>query len=89
MYAIRSYYEMKKLMPYLVLAEKMGSMSIQYLDNSIDIIEITYMGGLAKEKTEMLKRAFLKGILSPILLAGVNLVNAPVIAKSRNRNNFV
>jgi len=76
--------KMKKLMPYLVLAEKMGSMSIQYLDNSIDIIEITYMGGLAKEKTEMLKRAFLKGILSPILLAGVNLVNAPVIAKSRN-----
>ncbi|AEK20612.1 D-3-phosphoglycerate dehydrogenase [Methanococcus maripaludis KA1] len=76
--------KMKKLKPYMVLAEKMGSMAIQYLDNSIELLEITYMGGLAKEKTEILKRSFLKGILAPILLAGVNLVNAPVIAKSRN-----
>jgi D-3-phosphoglycerate dehydrogenase len=47
-------------------------------------VELTYMGELAKEDTELVKRAFLMGILSPILLAGVNLINAPTIAKNRN-----
>jgi D-3-phosphoglycerate dehydrogenase len=76
--------KISKLRPYMVLAEKMGTMAIQLLDKSIERVEIIYMGELAKEKTEMIKRTFLMGILSPILLAGVNLVNAPSIAKNRN-----
>ncbi|MBP2143115.1 D-3-phosphoglycerate dehydrogenase [Methanococcus voltae] len=76
--------KMNKIKPYMILAEKMGLMAIQLLDHTIDNIEITYLGDLATEKTEMIKRSFLRGILSPILLAGVNLVNAPVVAKNRN-----
>ncbi len=76
--------KMNKIKPYMTLAEKLGSMTIQLLDKSIDKVELTYMGELAKEDTELVKRAFLMGILSPILLAGVNLINAPTIAKNRN-----
>ncbi|AEF96185.1 phosphoglycerate dehydrogenase [Methanotorris igneus] len=76
--------KMSKIKPYMVLAEKLGNIIIQLLDKSVRKIEIVYAGELAKEKTDLIKRAFLKGLLSPILLAGINLVNAPVIAKNRN-----
>ncbi|AEH07529.1 phosphoglycerate dehydrogenase [Methanothermococcus okinawensis] len=76
--------KMSKLKPYMALSEKIGNMIIQLLDKSIEKVELTYMGELAKEDTEMVKRSFLMGILSPILLAGVNLINAPTIAKNRN-----
>jgi D-3-phosphoglycerate dehydrogenase len=76
--------KMSKIKPYMVLAEKLGNIIMQLLDKSVRKIEIVYAGELAKEKTDLIKRAFLKGLLSPILLAGINLVNAPVIAKNRN-----
>ena len=76
--------KMNKLNPYMALAEKMGSMIIQLLDKSVEKVELTYGGELASEDTEMVKRSFLMGLLSPILLAGVNLVNAPTLAKNRN-----
>ncbi len=75
-----------KLKPYMLLAELMGNIVMQVLDGSVNRVEITYSGELSKEKTDLIKRAFLKGLLSPILLAGINLVNAPVIAKNRNIN---
>ncbi|MBW9222983.1 phosphoglycerate dehydrogenase [Methanothermococcus sp. SCGC AD-155-E23] len=73
-----------KLKPYMELAEKLGLMAIQLLDRSIEKVELIYSGEIAGEDTEIVKRSFLKGMLSPILLAGVNLVNAPSVAKSRN-----
>ncbi|HIP84983.1 MAG TPA: phosphoglycerate dehydrogenase [Methanothermococcus okinawensis] len=73
-----------KLKPYMELAEKLGLMAIQLLDRSIEKVELIYSGEIAKEDTEIIKRSFLKGMLSPILLAGVNIVNAPRVAKSRN-----
>ncbi|EHP88261.1 phosphoglycerate dehydrogenase [Methanotorris formicicus] len=76
--------KMSKIKPYMVLAEKLGNITMQLLDKSVRKIEIIYAGELAKEKTDLIKRAFLKGLLSPILLAGINLVNAPVVAKNRN-----
>jgi len=76
--------KINKLKPYMELSEKMGNIAIQLLDNSINKVEIIYGGELSKENNEYIKRSFLKGILSPILLAGVNLVNAPKIAENRN-----
>jgi len=76
--------KMGKLKPYMELAEKLGLMAIQLLDRSIEKVKLIYSGEIAGEDTEMVKRSFLKGMLSPILLAGVNLVNAPSVAKSRN-----
>ena len=75
-----------KLKPYMLLAETLGNIVMQVLDGSVNRVELVYSGELAKEKTDLIKRAFLKGLLSPILLAGINLVNAPVIAKNRNIN---
>jgi len=76
--------KMGKLKPYMDLAEKLGLMTIQLLDRSIEKVKLIYSGELAKEDTEMVKRSFLIGMLSPILLAGVNLINAPTVAKNRN-----
>ena len=75
-----------KLKPYMLLAEMLGNIVMQVLDGSVSRVELIYSGELAKENTDLIKRAFLKGLLSPILLAGINLVNAPVIAKNRNIN---
>ncbi|ENN96738.1 D-3-phosphoglycerate dehydrogenase [Methanocaldococcus villosus KIN24-T80] len=74
-----------KLKPYMLLAETLGNIVMQVL-NRVDRVEIIYMGSLTKENTDLITRAFLKGLLYPILLAGVNLINAPIIAKSRNIN---
>ena len=77
--------KMNKLNPYINLADKLGNMVIQLLDNVVEKVEIIYCGkDLEGENTEMIKRSFLKGMLSPILNAGVNLINAPTIAKNRN-----
>jgi len=76
--------KMGKIKPYMILAEKMGLMTIQLLDKSIEKIELIYAGEIAREDTELIKRSFLMGMLSPILLAGVNLINAPTVAKNRN-----
>jgi D-3-phosphoglycerate dehydrogenase len=46
-------------------------------------VEITYAGQLAEEDSRLLTRAFLKGLLSPIIDEPVNLVNASVIAQAR------
>ncbi|WP_423793428.1 phosphoglycerate dehydrogenase [Methanocaldococcus indicus] len=72
-----------KLKPYLVLSEILGNIVMQVLDGTVKKIKIIYSGDLAKENTNLLKRSFLKGLLSPILLAGVNLVNAEILAKNR------
>ncbi|WP_456472440.1 phosphoglycerate dehydrogenase [Methanocaldococcus sp.] len=72
-----------KIKPYMVLAELLGKIAMQVLDGSVKKVEITYYGDLAKENTDLINRSLLKGLLSPILLAGVNLVNAPILAKNR------
>ncbi|ADG13187.1 D-3-phosphoglycerate dehydrogenase [Methanocaldococcus infernus ME] len=72
-----------KIKPYMVLAELLGNIVMQVLDGSVKRVEVIYYGNLSKENTDLINRALLKGLLSPILLAGVNLVNAPILAKNR------
>ena len=74
---------MRALQPYLPLAEKMGSLQSQLADGPIKSVELTYAGELADQDSRLLTRAFLQGLLAPILDEPVNLVNAAVVAQDR------
>jgi D-3-phosphoglycerate dehydrogenase len=73
----------KQIAPYLALAEKLGTVVSVVTDFPIKEIEITYMGHIATVETKVLTQGILKSILSE-QMEGVNYVNAPLIAKSRD-----
>ena len=75
---------LKVLRPFLDLAEKMGKIHGQLASESPREILIDYFGEISKFATDPITVAVLKGILEPVLEdVSVNLVNAPVIARSR------
>lgn len=73
---------MQILEPYLPLAEKLGKLSMQLIGN-YEKVEISYCGEISEQNVAPLTLAVLKGLLEPVLGAGVNYVNAPTIAKER------
>lgn len=74
----------KFLKPYIVLAEKLGSLVVQATLGKIENLEVTYCGELAEiPQQDILTRTILQSILNPILTEPVNLVNAPMIAEKR------
>jgi D-3-phosphoglycerate dehydrogenase len=74
--------EAQKVRPWLSLAEKLGSFAGQLTGASLTGVEIIYEGSPSLLNTRALTQAALTGLLRP-MLAGVNMVNAPVIAKER------
>jgi len=73
-----------KLRPYLVLAEKLGSVLTQITSGAISKVSIEYVGEAANLERHPLTIAILKGMLTPILGDMVNFVNVPVHVKERN-----
>ena len=73
--------EAAKLKPYLSLAEVLGKFAGQ-LAKEIKSIKIEYSGNAAKLNTKAITSVVLKGVLEPIA-EGINMVNAPAIAKER------
>ncbi|MCD4845352.1 MAG: phosphoglycerate dehydrogenase [Methanosarcinales archaeon] len=74
---------MKVLQPYLPLAEKIGKLAAQLLENKYERIEISYSGKIAERDTGPVTVAALKGLLEFAMGPSVNYINAPVIAKER------
>ena len=74
--------EAKKLKPYLKLAEVLGGFAGQLTSNGLKSVQIEYEGAVAQLNTKPLSAVALQGLLAP-LIAGVNMVNAPSIAKER------
>jgi D-3-phosphoglycerate dehydrogenase len=74
--------EAQKVRPWISLAEKLGSFAGQLTGSSLAGVEIVYEGTPSMLNTRALTQAALTGVLKPIL-AEVNMVNAPVIAKER------
>ena len=71
-----------KLKPYLQLADQLGSFAGQLTENGLKEVRIDYEGRAGALNTKPLTAVALKGLLAP-LVEGVNMVNAPVIAKER------
>lgn len=74
---------LQTLQPYLGLAEKLGRFHAQLAEGPMTSAELIYAGQLADQDTQLLTRAFLKGLFEPILDIPVNLVNSAVVAQSR------
>jgi D-3-phosphoglycerate dehydrogenase len=72
-----------KLKPYMLLAELLGSFVGQVIRSGLKSITIEYEGLAAEMNTRPMTACALKGALSP-MLASVNMVNAPLIARERD-----
>jgi D-3-phosphoglycerate dehydrogenase len=74
--------EAPRLKPFITLAEKLGSFAGQLTETGISRVQIAYDGEVVKMNTRALTSAAIAGLLRP-MLANVNVVSAPVIAKER------
>ncbi|HEX6861096.1 MAG TPA: phosphoglycerate dehydrogenase [Caulobacteraceae bacterium] len=74
--------EAPKLKPFVALAEKLGGFAGQMVDFGIAAIDIAFEGEVAALNVKPLTAAALSGVLRP-MLAEVNMVSAPAIAKER------
>jgi D-3-phosphoglycerate dehydrogenase len=71
-----------KLRPYVALAEKLGAFAGQMVDVGLKAIDLAYEGQVAQLNVRPLSAAALAGFLRP-MLAEVNMVSAPAVAKER------
>jgi D-3-phosphoglycerate dehydrogenase len=70
--------------PYLVLAEKMGAYLAQRASEPICKLEVTVAGGIADSETcDAVRLAALVAVLRQSHDAGINFVNAPILAEAR------
>lgn len=72
------------IQPYFELCERMGNIGIYLCDGHISRLTVEYTGELKDTDIAPLTTAVLKGLLSPILQATVNYVNARNIAEERH-----
>ncbi len=77
--------EAARLKPYMALAEQLGSFAGQATNSAIKEITISYEGICGEMNCKPLTAVVLQGLLSP-LMEGINMVNAPAMAKQRNIN---
>lgn len=74
--------EAPRLKPFVGLAEKLGLLAGQLVEGPIDSASLIYEGDVAKLNIKPLSSAALAGLLRP-MLAEVNMVSAPAIARER------
>lgn len=74
--------EAPKLRPFISLAEKLGSFAGQLTESGIDRVRLTYHGAVAGMNTRALTSSAIAGLLRP-MLADINVVSAPVVARER------
>jgi D-3-phosphoglycerate dehydrogenase len=75
--------ELAEVRPYVDLARRLGLLHAQLAHGAIRKASLTYKGDLAGKKTRLLTAAFTAGLLEYRLSAGVNLVNAELLARER------
>jgi D-3-phosphoglycerate dehydrogenase len=73
----------KILRPYLILAERLGSLQVQMADVVPQTVHVEYRGEVTQYNIAPLTLAVLKGMLTPVMESSVNYVNAPILAKER------
>ena len=77
-----------RLKPYMELCQHLGAFAgqlTQASDGVVTAVGIEYEGHVAALNHKPLTAALLAGLLSP-MMAGVNMVNAPVLARERGLN---
>lgn len=69
--------------PYLTLAERLGSLAGQLLEEQLVRVTVTYHGEEVSDHADLLSAAVLGGLLANFLEEPINLVNARHLAKER------
>ncbi len=77
---------LKKLGPYLFLADRMGCLQAQLICGPVKEVVIEYAGDFQGLDLTPVSTAILNGLLTPMVKDDVNSVNAPVIAKDMGIN---
>ncbi len=77
-----SHDEYVAMQPYILLAERLGSLLAQIAAGHPREISLRYSGGVGEWKTELIRNAAVKGVLNQALSGDANLVNAATIAAS-------
>jgi D-3-phosphoglycerate dehydrogenase / 2-oxoglutarate reductase len=75
--------ELAEVRPYVDLARRLGLLQAQLAQSPVRKASLSYRGELAGQKTKLLTAAFTAGLLEYHLSAGVNLVNAELLARER------
>ena len=75
--------ELAEVRPFVDLARRLGLLQAQLAHGAIRKATLNYRGELAGKKTRLLTAAFTAGLLEFRLSAGVNLVNAEMLARER------
>lgn len=78
-----SHDEYLEMQPYIMLAERLGSLLAQISEGALEEISLHYGGHIAEWKTELIRNAAVKGMLNQSADEKANLVNAATIAASR------
>jgi D-3-phosphoglycerate dehydrogenase len=75
---------LKKVGPYLSLADALGTLQAQLCRGSIQAMEISYLGDFNGMDLKPISTALIKGLLSAMVAqGGVNMVNARSLAEER------
>ena len=72
-----------RLKPYMTLAGQVGSLVGQVADSGLSSVIIEYEGSAVDVNTRPVTSCLLEGLLSP-LMSGVNMINAPLLARDRD-----
>jgi D-3-phosphoglycerate dehydrogenase len=73
----------RSLSPYLLLAEKLGSLQMQLAEGRVKRVEVEFHGDEVADHVKPLTVALLKGMLDPITDTPVNYISAPHLAMQR------
>jgi D-3-phosphoglycerate dehydrogenase len=74
---------LKVVGPYMAVGEILGSLATQLSSGKLQSIDIDYHGEIAEHDVSPLRASVIRGLLKPISVENVNLVNASHIAQSR------
>lgn len=77
---------LKVVGPYMAVAETVGAVATQLVTGKLTSISIDYYGEIADHDITPLKASLIRGLLKPISVENVNIVNANLIAQSRGWN---
>jgi len=75
--------KLERLGPFMDLAERLGLLMNQISQEPIHEAAISSQGQTVEEGADLIAASFLKGLLTPVLSTGVNIINAPAIARER------
>jgi D-3-phosphoglycerate dehydrogenase len=69
--------------PYMAVAEAIGSIATQLVTGQVQSIAIDYYGEIAEHDVTPLRASVIRGLLRPISVENVNVVNASLVAQGR------